>query len=106
MCVNTTVQCLIKERYICVRFLSRGLPLITYASRGGGGYKGGGGGGLNMTKICILYAGLLKMQQYLTHLRIDNSSISARTSLCSCNFYNHFLDPLLRMFIYIGLIHQ
>ena len=33
-----------------------------------------GKGGLNMTIIRILYAGLLKIQQYLTHLRIDNSS--------------------------------
>ena len=31
-------------------------------------YKGGGGGGLNMTKLRILYAGFLKILQYLTHL--------------------------------------
>ena len=42
---------------ICTYFMSGGLPLITYASRGGGGvntnaYKcvQGGRGGLNMTK--------------------------------------------------------
>ena len=53
----------------------RGLPLITYAPRGGGGvntnaYKcvQGGRGGLNMTKNTHLYAGLLKILQYLKHL--------------------------------------
>ena len=62
------------------QFHFRGLPLITYASRWGGGvntnaYKSvqGGRGGLNMTKNTHLYAGLLKVLQYLKHLRIDNS---------------------------------
>ena len=61
-------------------FFIRGLPLIIYASRGGGGvntnaYKciRGGRGGLNMTKNTHLYAGILKVRQYLKHLRIDNS---------------------------------
>ena len=35
-------------------------------------YKGGREG-LNMTKNTHLYAGLLKILQYLKHLRLDNS---------------------------------
>ena len=63
------------SRELCLRMLIWGLPLITYAPRGGGGVNAnaykcvqGGRGGLNMTKNTHLYAGLLKMPQYLKHL--------------------------------------
>ena len=54
-----------------------GLPLITYAPRGGGGvntnaYKcvQGGRGGLSLIKVRILYACYI-MLHYLNHLRLD-----------------------------------
>ena len=59
---------------------------------GGGGvntnaYKcvQGGRGGLNMVKNTHLYAGLLKMLQYVKHLRLDNTPSEAVS--CSSRFW-------------------
>ena len=69
-------ESLIKEVHWKTPFIPRGLPLITYASRGGGGvntdaYKcvqGGRGGSEHDQKYAFVRMFLiLKMQQYLKH---------------------------------------
>ena len=83
----------------------RGLPLITYASRGGGGvntdaYKcvQGGRGGLNMTK-CTHSVRRFIVNATMSEIFKDRRQLSVKNSLCSCKF--HFYNPLLRMFSYI-----
>ena len=69
----------------------RGLPLITYAPRGGGGVKTnaykcvqGGRGGMNMTKNTHFVR-----RENATISKTYRPHISAGNSLCSCKF--HFM---------------
>ena len=92
------------DKKVCI--LLRGLPLITYAPRGGGGRGGqhqciqmrtrGEGGGLSLTKVRILYACLLKMLQYFNHLRFERGGRLQFRVSCACFLINLLILNVLR----------